>query len=153
MATQPTEHPENEPARTYVDVLIIINLILLFALSIVLLGRSIVQDRINGQLVAQHHAREIMNYVAPKSTYRRAPTSTAVYVQPWMTFDYVNNVFGLPPPYLKDAFDIRDADYPNISIAHHARSIGANPADLANEVNAAVRRALTAPTSTAPIIK
>jgi hypothetical protein len=148
MATQPQSSPSNEPARTYVDALIVVNLILLFALTVVLLGRSIVQDRMNGQLIEQHRAREIMNYVVPRPDHRPAPTSTAVYVQPWMTFDYVNKVFGLPASHLKDALNVRDPRYPNVSISHYAKSIGANPADVANEVNTAVRSALTAPTST-----
>jgi hypothetical protein len=140
----------NEPARTYVDALIIINLILLFALTVVLLGRSIVRDRMTGQLIVQHHARDIAGFVASRTAHHPAPTSTAAYIQPWMTFDYVNQVFGLPPTYLQDALDIQDARYPNVSIAHYAEIIGASEAAVLDEVTVTLRRALTAPTSTVP---
>ncbi|MFA6999778.1 MAG: hypothetical protein WC241_01545 [Candidatus Paceibacterota bacterium] len=37
-------------------------------------------------------------------------------IKPWMTFNYLNVVFKLPPDYLKNTLNITDIRYPNISI-------------------------------------
>lgn len=39
----------------------------------------------------------------------------------WMTFDYLNVVFKLPPDYLKNNLKINDPRYPNISLNHYIR--------------------------------
>lgn len=43
-------------------------------------------------------------------------------IRPWMTFDYVNRLFHLPPMYLKETLQIRDLNYPNISIRRYANT-------------------------------
>ncbi len=45
-------------------------------------------------------------------------------LRPWMTFEYVNRVFGLPPEVLKDALHIADPKYPKLTIASFARKAG-----------------------------
>ena len=51
-------------------------------------------------------------------TLTRAPLSLqdVGIVRSWMTFDYLNRVFRLPPGYLKDALHISDARYPHLSL-------------------------------------
>jgi hypothetical protein len=41
-------------------------------------------------------------------------------IRDWMTFDYINKVFRLPPAFLKDALGITDALYPNITLRRYA---------------------------------
>ena len=41
-------------------------------------------------------------------------------IQSWMTFDYLNTVFKLPPAYLKTTLGITDAAYPNLHIGAYA---------------------------------
>lgn len=43
-------------------------------------------------------------------------------IDTWMTFDYINTVFKLPPSYLKTALSVQDPHYPNIHIARYARN-------------------------------
>ncbi len=43
-------------------------------------------------------------------------------IRTWMTFRYINLVFHLPADYLKDALDVADARYPNLSISSLAKS-------------------------------
>jgi hypothetical protein len=50
-------------------------------------------------------------------------------IEPWMTFQYLNFVFKLPPEYLEDALRIDAKQYPNIQITRYARMRGL-PLDL-----------------------
>lgn len=43
-------------------------------------------------------------------------------VRPWMTFDYINKIFNLPPDYLKTRLDITDPRYPKLSVSEYAKS-------------------------------
>ena len=51
-------------------------------------------------------------------------------INTWMTFDYVNVVFKLPPNYLKDGLAITDSRYPNIRIDRYAKEKGENKLQL-----------------------
>lgn len=42
-------------------------------------------------------------------------------IQGWMTFRYLNQVFHLPPEYLKQNLGISDSHYPNLSIGALAK--------------------------------
>lgn len=42
-------------------------------------------------------------------------------IQPWMTFQYVNFIFKLPPTYLEGSLGIPASQYPNIQIVRYAR--------------------------------
>jgi hypothetical protein len=50
-----------------------------------------------------------------------ATVSDIGFVRSWMTFDYVNKLFNIPPDYLKTSLSISDARYPKISIAEYAK--------------------------------
>jgi hypothetical protein len=60
-------------------------------------------------------------------------------IQPWMTFDYVNRVFNIPPDYLKTALHVSDAAYPRISLSHYAKSHAINSAVFVEQVKTALR--------------
>ena len=45
-------------------------------------------------------------------------------IQPWMTFQYIDFIFKLPPNYLQDSLVITDPRYPNVQIARYARMHG-----------------------------
>jgi hypothetical protein len=51
-------------------------------------------------------------------------------IQLWMTFDYLNKVFSLPPDYLIKSLEITDARYPNLSLTQYARHNNINENDL-----------------------
>lgn len=48
------------------------------------------------------------------------PTSDAGIIRPWMTFDYINRVFALPPSYLQAQLGIADPRYPRLTISAYA---------------------------------
>ncbi len=43
-------------------------------------------------------------------------------LESWMTFDYLNQAFHLPPDYLKTALAIKDSKYPFITINRYAKA-------------------------------
>jgi hypothetical protein len=60
-------------------------------------------------------------------------------IQDWMTFDYLNRLFGLPADYLKTALSIADPHYPQLYIGGYARSAGVSEAAALANVQAAIR--------------
>lgn len=66
------------------------------------------------------------------------------YIAPWMTFDYINEAWRIPTPYLKTTLTITDVRYPKLSIARYSRETGQDSAVVINNVQVAVRGYLTA---------
>jgi len=44
-------------------------------------------------------------------------------IESWMTFDYVDKVFGLPESYLKESLAISDARYPRMTIHSYVKKM------------------------------
>ena len=65
---------------------------------------------------------EINRPINIQSVHRREPwgVNDLSRVQGWLTFDYLNFVFRLPPTYLESKLPASDNRYPNISIDHYA---------------------------------
>jgi len=59
-------------------------------------------------------------------------------IKPWMTFDYVNKIFALPPTFLKDTFRIADPHYPNLAIDRYAGAEHFNNTDFVIALEAAI---------------
>jgi hypothetical protein len=79
-------------------------------------------------------------------------TATGVgYVRPWMTFDYINKLFALPPDYLKARLVISDTRYPQLTISKYASGDHLDLAAFLGKLDDAIRSYVTtASTSTAP---
>jgi hypothetical protein len=60
-------------------------------------------------------------------------------IAPWMTFDYINRLFKLPPEFLKTSLVVTDSRYPQISISGYARSEGMNATVFIGEVQSDLR--------------
>lgn len=61
----------------------------------------------------------------------------------WMTFDYINRAFNLPPEYLKTNLHILDSRYPYLVLSRYARSQSMSNSALVTQVQKAVRDYLT----------
>lgn len=59
-------------------------------------------------------------------------------IQSWMTFDYLNKVFRLPPDYLKNDLAISNAKYPNVTIDEQAEQEHVKPVALTVRVQEAI---------------
>jgi hypothetical protein len=74
--------------------------------------------------------------------------SDVSFIRSWMTFDYVNKLFGLPPSYLEDQLSITDPRYPEMSIGSYANRNHVDVTTLLGEIDTAVKNFLTNSTST-----
>ena len=74
---------------------------------------------------------------------RPLTASDAASIQSWMTFDYLNKVFALPPEFLKTTFGITDPRYPRLSLAHYAETKGVSAANFTDAVKNAIRNELS----------
>ena len=68
-----------------------------------------------------------------------ATADDAALIQAWMTFDYVNHLFGLPPRYLQAGLSITDARYPHLTISRYAKDSGTSSAAFLTEVQDSAR--------------
>ncbi|MDB5238122.1 MAG: hypothetical protein JWM46_392 [Candidatus Kaiserbacteria bacterium] len=68
-------------------------------------------------------------------TPETAPTATGI--RAWMTFDFINDIFDLPPDYLKNTLSIRAAAYPKLTVAQAAKLEGIPQDEFLLKVQAA----------------
>ena len=59
-------------------------------------------------------------------------------IQSWMTFDYLNTIFKLPPAYLKTSLVITDTSYPNLHIGAYAHDAHLTQAQALAKVQEAI---------------
>ena len=71
-------------------------------------------------------------------------------VQDWMTFNYLNAVFKLPPGYLQGALGIQDARYPALSLRQYAQSRGIDDNAFLGQVKEELAARAASTTSMSP---
>jgi len=59
-------------------------------------------------------------------------------VQIWMTFEYIDRAFSLPPTYLQTDLDITDIRFPRMTVAEYEKDAGLSDADALSKVQAAI---------------
>jgi len=55
-------------------------------------------------------------------------------IRPWMTFNYINTLFKVPPDYLKNNLSISDPSYPRLSLSEYAKYQQTNSAVVLSQV-------------------
>jgi hypothetical protein len=82
------------------------------------------------------------------------PAADANAVRSWMTFDYINRLFALPPNYLRTQLGVTaSSSYPRMTISNYAKSENASSTVLLDEIENAIRNfspTTSLPTSTSP---
>lgn len=66
------------------------------------------------------------------------PVADANVVRAWMTFDYLNKLFALPPDYLKDNLQINDPQYPKLTISSYVKKNNLTQTTFLGEVEGAI---------------
>lgn len=66
-------------------------------------------------------------------------------IRSWMTFDYLNKLFNLPPDYLKTQLSVTDPAYPKLTIGTLAKDAGRQASSTLAEVQNDVRQYLSNP--------
>lgn len=108
---------------------------LLFVILVVaayLLIGDVAFHRAIAPLTGPRHLRTVLQPAKPP---------TVDEVAGWMTFEYLDRVFALPPEALKDALGITDPRYPRLSIRRWASAAGLDQALALERVKQAIRQA------------
>ena len=92
-------------------------------------------------LIQQYQYIQRLNFIVSRSSFthpwhtaKTLQISAATSTQAWMTFEYINHLFSLPPAYLQSNLSITDSHYPRITIAKYAESIKQPVADTLTKV-------------------
>jgi heme/copper-type cytochrome/quinol oxidase subunit 2 len=80
--------------------------------------------------------------------HRRKPVTQAdiVYISPWMTFDYINKIFDLPPSYLEQTLNINDSKYPLITVQKYSKNVNTNSVIVVESIRKSVKHYLASST-------
>jgi hypothetical protein len=68
--------------------------------------------------VPAHHSP--YRYLLERHRAEIAPHRDVSYISKWMTFDYINTLFGVPESYLQDTLAIHDTRYPFLTVEQYA---------------------------------
>jgi len=103
-----------------------------FLLKVALTVTVIAVIILSALLVQQYVHIQRLDYIAAhresllRSLHGSGPLSAAdaSSTQSWMTFDYLNRAFVLPPTYLETSLGITDGRFPRMTIAEYASDVG-----------------------------
>jgi len=81
------------------------------------------------------HLMKLPNYSLLQHSRSLAPED----VQGWMTFEYLNFVFKLPPDYLRQTLSIENARYPRVTLKRYADRAGIDLSLLIHNTREAIQ--------------
>jgi len=97
-------------------------------------------------LVRQYQHIQRLDYISQQrslfiSIHGSGPLTAAdaSSTQEWMTFDYIDKAFTLPPQYLQTALAITDSRYPRMTITRYASVAGLSQPEALLKVQDAIR--------------
>lgn len=125
----------------YLDVAIIVLVALLITL-VIFLGFQYLSLR-RAAIISGH---QLWSSLVLKD-HAPLPRIDADIIRPWMTFDYVNRLFGIPPDYLKAKLMVTDTHYPKVTISGYAKEIKQNQTTFLTELEQAVQTYTTSTSS------
>jgi hypothetical protein len=120
-------------SQKYIRIVITIILFVLLGITTWYFISTLRADYLNGDL------RLIYNRQAGTSPLsHNHPMMNVDRIRPWMTFDYLNVVFRLPPSYLKNILAITDVRYPNLRIDAYAKKSNTDISSLLQTIKTSI---------------
>src|SRR5208283_6194519 len=116
MAEPPNNNNKNNHTAHYVkDAVIVLAVILVVLVIFFVIDYRALR---HAQIVHNHQSwlAAILAHHAPLSA------NDVDVIRPWMTFDYINTAFRLPPDYLKTQLSVVDTRYPQLTISSYVRT-------------------------------
>jgi len=96
-------------------------------------------------LFRQYQHVERLGYIAHQQSLFRSlhgsgvlTTADASSTKGWMTFEYINRAFDLPPSYLETELDVYDTRYPRMTIIEYGKDAGISEAAALSRVQNAI---------------
>lgn len=100
--------------------------------------------------IKEYEGVKKLEMLSPRETFasilnHRGPftANDVPLIRGWMTFDYVNKIFGLSSNYLETNLSITDTSYPRETLFRYAERHHVNTAAFVDEVQGVVREFLT----------
>ena len=99
-------------------------------------------------LIKQYRQIQHLDYIqAARANHSFSPVrgntpitaNDTAQIQTWMTFDYVNHLFNVPPNYLKTNLNIADTKYPRLTISQYAKKANVDKSILLGQVQQFVK--------------
>lgn len=140
MAEPPNNHNKNKQIAHYVkDVIIVLAAILVVLIIFLVIDYRALR---HAQIMHDHQSflASILAHHAPLNA------NDVGAIRPWMTFDYVDTAFRLPPAYLAAQLPVADARYPQLTISGYAKTAHLDLTTVLNRVEGAVRAYFTTST-------
>ena len=147
MATEPAKprekasHPHG--LERYIRYTLIIFAAILIALVVFFVAEY--ESLRRAQIIDAHHF-EISQLLAHHTPL--APSEASAVVRSWMTFEYLNKIFALPPEYLQQQLQIKSASYPRVTISSFAKSANVDSAAMLDQVDRAIESYTATSTAT-----
>jgi hypothetical protein len=116
--------------------------IIFLAILLLILGFFLVRNYVSLRRAQIINAREFQLSTLLKN-HGPVTANDATVIRPWMTFDYINTLFTIPPDYLKNALSISDQSYPKLSLYGYANHQHMNITIVVSEVESSTREYLT----------
>jgi hypothetical protein len=117
--------------------------IMLLAVLLLILGFFLVRNYVSLRRAQIINAREFQLSALLKS-HSPVTANDATVIRPWMTFDYINTLFNIPPDYLKNSLSISDPSYPKLSLYGYANHQRVNITMVVSDVESSTRNYLMA---------
>ncbi len=137
--------PENHRLEKWIRYALIVLAVLLVVLLIILFWQYQALRRQQWLDSRELHSALFLEHHAP------LPVSEAGVIRPWMTFDYLDKLFALPPEYLKARLGITASNYPWLTLSSYATEQHLDAATFLNEVENAVLGYPSSSTPTSPV--
>ena len=125
--------PEDKKIRLYIKCTIAVLVVVLLVLSFLF-----VQNYLSLRRARIVNAHELWLSLVLKD-HGPLPASDIGIVRPWMTFDYVNKLFGISPNYLRADLGLTDPRYPKLSLSGYAKTNHLTIASFTVEVQGALQ--------------
>lgn len=129
--------PENFLRKlTRGESIVIVVIMLAIICFCILLVRNIQQAKLAG---AFQEKMSISDLLLQKKRAKNTNITDVQYIGAWMTFQYVNFIFNLPEEYLRTSLQIKDTNYPNITLGKYLRKNKLIRGEFVTSVQKAVR--------------
>ena len=129
--------PTSAQVKPYLKALIVVMAIALSVLCVLLFREYRHLRELDG--FAAYEARMAASFPPGTRTHAPATAQDIPSLQAWMTFDYIDHWFMLPPDYLKTTLGITDVRYPRLTITRWAKNASTKPAAALAQVQNALK--------------
>ncbi len=132
---KPKQNPDDGTHVLWTAVILLLCLVLFILVYLLITDIRASHSRL--PLVPRRPPHGFFNLFSPN---RAAPTTTTDInnIQTWMTFDYLNKTFKLPPSLLQTQLGITDQRYPDISIRHFTAETRRNSDQVLKQIQQSI---------------